>query len=300
MSVMPWPPTRVAQTISCGPSGSWKASHGRLALLDRVAAEDVQRVREALDQQLLHLAVAGEDDERLVGGEEVLDPGQRRARLAARRQPLERVELRQPLGPQRGGDLRLELAEVQRLLAQPGDHVVLGELVLALVVERDRAARPGVLAGSCGSTSDFSRRTKQRAAQVPVDALLRARALEAAGEARAGAELLQAAEDPQLRDQLVRVVHHRRAGQRQPQRAVRQRLRQPPHGLRALGARVLDVVGLVEHERLRAAQLQPHAVRVHDLVVEDRDLGLHRRHAGAVDHRARSGAAASARSRAAS
>ena len=43
-----------------------------------------------------------------------------------------------PLGAQRRGHLRLELAEVQRLLAQPGDHVVLGEPVLALVVERHR------------------------------------------------------------------------------------------------------------------------------------------------------------------
>ena len=54
---------------------------------------------------------------------------------------------------------------------------------------------------------------------MPVDALLGAGALEPALEARAGAELLQAAEDPQLRDQLVRVVHDRRAGQRELERA---------------------------------------------------------------------------------
>ena len=60
-----------------------------------------------------------------------------------------------------------------------------------------------------------------------------------------------------------------------------------PHRLRALGARVLDVVGLVEHERLRPRQRQPRAVGVDDVVVEDRDVGELRRGAGAAHHRDR-------------
>ena len=83
MSVMPWPATRWRrQQLRLA---GLERLHGRLAGGDRVAAEQVQRVGEALDEPLLHLAVAGEDDERLVRGEEVLDPGQRGAALAARR-----------------------------------------------------------------------------------------------------------------------------------------------------------------------------------------------------------------------
>ena len=118
---------------------------------------------------------------------------------------------------------------------------------------------------------------------MPVDALLGARALEAALEARAGAELLEPAEDPQLRDQLVRVVHHRRAGEAELQRVLGQRLGEPADGAGALGRRVLDVVGLVEDQRLGPRDREPLAVRVHDLVVEDRDVGLRDRLAGADD-----------------
>jgi hypothetical protein len=53
--------------------------------------------------------VRGEDDERLLGGQEVVDPGQRRAELAAAREPAQRVELREPLGAQRRLDLGLEV-----------------------------------------------------------------------------------------------------------------------------------------------------------------------------------------------
>ena len=266
MSVMPWPATRVAQTSSCD-SPAWKRLHRGLARADRVAAEQVQRVREALDEPVLHLAVAGEHDERLVGGEEVLDPGERRAALAARGEPAQRVELGEPLGAQRGGDLAVELAQVERLLAQPRDHVLLGQPVLALVVERDRH-RDLALGGELRQHVGLRAAHEAAAAQVPVDPLLGADALEAAGEAGAGAEVLQPAEDPQLRDQLLGVVHHRRAGQREPQRVGRERLRQPAHRLRPLGARVLDVVRLVEHERARAPQREPRAVRVDDVVVD--------------------------------
>ena len=57
-------------------------------------------------------------------------------------------------------------------------------------------------------------------AQVPVQALLGQLAAERARELRARAEVLQAADDAQLGDELLGVVEHRRAGQRQAQPAV--------------------------------------------------------------------------------
>ena len=95
--------------MSCGPPGLLELADGLLARLDLVAAEEVQRVGEALEHRLLDLAVAGEDDERLAGGQEVVDPRQRGVELAARGQALQRAELRQALGPQRRGDLGVEV-----------------------------------------------------------------------------------------------------------------------------------------------------------------------------------------------
>ena len=260
-----------------------EALDGGLARGDRVAAEEVQRVREALDQAVLHRPVPGEDDERLVGGEEVLDPGERRVPLAGGGQPPERVELGEALGAQRGGDLLVELAQVERLLAQPGDHVLLGEPVVALVVERHRH-RDLALGGQLGQDVGLRAADEAAAAQVPVDPLLGADALEAAGEARAGPEVLQPAEDAQLGDQLLGVVHHRGAGEREPERVGRERLGEPPHRLRPLRARVLHVVRLVEHQRLRPAQREPRAMRVDDVVVDDGDVGGGRDGPGAGDH----------------
>ena len=163
---------------------------------------------------------------------------------------------------------------------------MLGLTVLALVVQRHRHDDLA-LGRELGQHVGLQAPDEAAAAQVPVDPLLGAHALEAPREARAAAEVLEPAEHPQLRDQLLGVVHHRRAGQRQPQRVRAQRLGQPPHGLRPLGARVLDVVRLVEHQRRRPPQRQPRAVRVHDVVVDDRDLGRLGDRAGARHDRHR-------------
>ena len=239
----------------------------------------MRRVGEALEHRLLHLDVAGEDDERLARGEEVVDPRQRRGELAARGEPLQRAELREALGAQRRGDPRVELAEVERLLAQPRDHVVLGEAVLALVVERDRhddLALGGQLRQDLGLQSPH----EAAPAQVPVQALLGAVAAELALELRARAEVLQPPEDPQLADELLGVVEHRRAGQREAQAVGRHGGGQPAHRLRALGLRVL-APGATRRRRARAAPAGERlAVGGDDLVVEDRDLGG-RRHGDA-------------------
>src|SRR4051812_22666404 len=53
-------------------------AHRVLARLGRVAAEQVRGVREALEHEVLDLAMAAEHDERLVTRQEVVDPRQRR------------------------------------------------------------------------------------------------------------------------------------------------------------------------------------------------------------------------------
>ena len=107
-----------------------------------------------------------------------------------------------------------------------------------------------------------------------MDALLGAGALEAAGEARAasrtppagrgcaaGRSAPRGGSSPACRS--ARAAARRRAAPSASRRTACVRLR----------ARVLDVVRLVEHQRARASQRQAGAVRVDDLVVEDRDVG---------------------------
>ncbi len=157
---MPWPATRVAQMIR--PALRPGSARRRLAPLDGVVADDVQRLREAAQQVLLDLARAGEDDERLLRLDEVVDPRHRGAELAAGGEAAEHVELGEALGAQGGGDARLELGELQRLLPQPLDDVLLGLPVLALVVERDGDDDLALGRAAGGAPRDFRRRTKQR------------------------------------------------------------------------------------------------------------------------------------------
>ena len=103
--------------------------------------------------------------------------------------------------------------------------------------------------------------------------LLRADAPEAAREARAGAEVLQPADDAQLA-----ISSSAWLSTGVPVSASRSAsggsdVGEPADRLRALRPRVLAVVRLVEHERLRARSARRVAVRVDDLVVEDRDVG---------------------------
>ena len=109
-----------------------------------------------------------------------------------------------------------ELRQVERLRAQPLDHVLLGQPVLALVVERDRHDD---LALGRQLRQHLALQPPHEAAppQVPVQALLGAAPLEPAGEARAGAEVLEAPDARAAGDQLLGVVEDRRAGQREAQ-----------------------------------------------------------------------------------
>jgi hypothetical protein len=140
------------------------------------------------DQQLLHLAVAREDHERLVGGQEVLDPGERRARLAAAASRLSALSCAsrsarsaaaifassspRSSGCSRSHAITSSWASLYSrwLSSATGQH----DLRLGRQLREHLGLQPP---------------HEARAAQVPVDALLGPRALEAAGEARPGAEL---------------------------------------------------------------------------------------------------------------
>ena len=267
-----------------GPAiGLLEGADGGLAPLQRVLAEEMQRVREAGHHRLLDLDVAGEHHQWLLGGEEVLDPRQRRGQLAAGGQALQGAELGQALRAQGGGDLGVELGEVQRLGAQPGDDVALGQPVLGLVVERHRDDHLA-LGRQLGEDLGLEPAHEAGAAHVPVQPLLGDHAAELAGEARAGAELLHAPDDAQLRDELLGVVEHRGPAQRQAQAAGRDGRRQPAHRLGALGLGVLAVVRLVDDERARPLARERPVMRGDHLVVDDRDLGRRRDRAAPVDH----------------
>ena len=273
VSVMPCAATRVAPMSSCGPPARLERRDGRLARGDRVApsrcAASGKRASTASWTSMWRAkTTSGSPDSRKSS-----DPGQRGGELAAGGEPLQRPELREALGAQRRGDPRLELAQVQRLLAQPGDDVLLGEPVLALVGERDRHDDLA-LGRQLGEDLGLQAAHEAAPAQVPVQALLRQLAAELPRELRARAEVLQAPDDAQLADELLGVVEHRRAAEREPQPVGRDGRRQAPHRLRALGLRVLDVVRLVDDERLRRHPRERLAVGGDDLVVEDRDVGV--------------------------
>ena len=134
---MPWAATRVAPTISDGPSWILEGLDRRVAIGQRVDAQKMQRSRKPSEHGLLYLDVACEHDKRLAGGEEVLDPRQRGCELPASGQALERPELGQSLGTQGCRDPRVQLGQVERLRAQPLDHVVLGQAIFGLVGQRD-------------------------------------------------------------------------------------------------------------------------------------------------------------------
>ena len=237
---MPCAATRVGAMMSCGPVGILEARARRRRARRWCRGRAGARAREALEHRLLDLDVAGEDDQRLAGGQEVVDPGQRGVQLAAGGEALERAELGQALGAQRRRDLGVELGEVERLLAQPGDR----RRCSARRYSRSLSSATGhhdlALGRQLGQDLGLQPPHEAAPAQVPVQALLRQRAAELAREARARAEVLQAAEHAQLADELLGVVEHRRAGQRQAQAVGRHSGGQAAHRLGALGLRVLD------------------------------------------------------------
>ena len=227
--MIPWPATSIEQTISwllAPSSGSWKARSAASRATGGVFAEDVQRVREALEQRALDLAMVGEHDQALARGAEVVDPGERRVELAAGGEQLQRVQPHQAFGAQRRRDLRVELVQVQRLALQPRDEVALGEAVLGLVVELDRHdARGSSPAAAAARRPSAAARSSARAGASAGAGARRAprkRLPNCAPEPKSA----KPPEDPQLGDQLGRAVHHGRARQREHEPVARHRRRQ--------------------------------------------------------------------------
>ena len=89
------------------------------------------------------------------------------------------------LGAKRRRDLRVELAQVQRLAAKPRHEVALGEPVLGLVVELDRHHRAG-LGGQLRQHVGLQAPREAARAQMPVQAQVRVGTAKAPAELRAG------------------------------------------------------------------------------------------------------------------
>ena len=200
-----------------------------------------------------------------------MDPRERGVQLAACRQQLQRVEAHEPLRAQGRGHLRVELAQVQRARAQPGDHVALREPVLRLVVELDWYHRAR-LGRQLGQHVGLQAPGEAARAQVPVQAYVCVGSLEAAAELGSRAEVGEAPDDAQLRDQLGRAVHHGRARQCEHEAVARDCACQARDCLGALGGSVLAVVRLIQHERSRGDGRERLSACGEDVVVDDRDV----------------------------
>ena len=107
-----------------------------------------------------------------------------------------------------------------------------------------------------------------------MQAVVATRGAEAAREARAAAEVLEASEHPQLGHELLGAVQDRRAGEAQAESVRGQPLRELERRLGAPGPGVLHVVRLVQDQRAQAARGEPRGVGLEDVVVQHHDVGL--------------------------
>ena len=228
------PATRLEQTISRGPSGSWKAwtaasRSSALSAPTTCSASGSARPPSPGSRGGGRRPRAAPRTARKSSIQAITGPSLPRAASRA-----QRVELGEPLGAQGRLDLALELGQLERLLLQPGDDVALGQPVLLLVLQRHRDDDLALL-GQLRQHVLLQAPHEAGAAQVPVDALLGAGALEAALEARAGAELLSR---PRIRSCAISSSGWFITGvpvSADLQRVLGQLLGQPPHRPRALG-----------------------------------------------------------------
>ena len=160
VSVMPCDAAFIEQTISCGPSSSWKASTALLAALGRVGAEDVQRRRGSARARACWVATCSANT--TSGSPEARkSPIQASAvgQLAVHRELAQVVEPHQLLGAQRGGDLRVERAQVERQRLEPARSRRARRSRYSCSLESSTGTVSWRLAGSWGSTCSFVRRT---------------------------------------------------------------------------------------------------------------------------------------------
>ena len=141
------------------------------------------------------------------------------------------------------------------------------------------------LAGSCGSTSLFRRRTKQRRR--------RCQCRRSSDSSPRNLRVNCAPEPKSSRRPMTRSCATSSSAWLSTGVPLSASFSPPsttdaasaPHRLRALGLRVLDVVRLVDDERARPQPPQHLAVGGDDLVVEDRDVGGRRDRHAALDER---------------
>ena len=219
VSVMPWPATRVAQTSSCD-SPAWKAwTAASRAVIEsrpsRCSASGKRSTSRSCISRCPANTTSGSSEARKSSIHASAAPPL--PREASRRSALScaRRSARSAAATLRSSSRRSSGCSRSQAITSCSASRYSRSLSSATGTATWR------LAGSCGQHVGLGAAHEAAPPQVPVDPLLRADALEAAGEARARAEVLQPADDPQLRDQLLGVVHHRRAGEREPQRVGR-------------------------------------------------------------------------------
>ena len=260
------------------PVGLLERLHRRLARGRRVAAEQVRGVGEAREHRLLHLDVAGEDDERLAGLR-----GSRRS-TPAPRASLPRAASRCSV-PSCARRSARSVAAIFALSSRRSSGCVRSQAMTSSsasrysrsLVERDRHDDLA-LGRQLRQHLGLQPAHEAAPAQVPVQALLRQLAAEAC--ARTARPSRSRSRRPMTRSCETSSSAWLSTGvplsaSRSP--SVDDRVGEPPHRLRALGLRVLDVVRLVDDERARPQPPERLAVRGDDLVVEDRDLAGRRR-----------------------
>ena len=232
VSVMPCAATRVAPTISCGPSRSLERprrsprARSSASRPSRCSASGKRSSTACWTSRWRAKTTSGSPEARKSWIQ------RQRARRACRARPAAGAS---PSCARRSARsvAAIFAFSSQRSSGCSRSHSItslLGEAVLALVVERDRHDDAGAWPAAGAAPRPSSRRTKQRRRRCQCRRSSVELALELAGEARARAEVLQAADDPQLADELLGVVEDRRAGQREAQPVGRD-------GLGAAGAR---------------------------------------------------------------
>ena len=162
VSVMPCAATRVAPTMSCGPSGRWNARTAssrspRASAPSRCAASGKRSSTARWMSTWRAKTTSGSPDSRksaihCSAALSLPRAARRWSVVSCARRSARSVAAMRALSSERSSGCSRSQAI----------DVLLGEPVLALVVERDRAPRRAASAGSWGRTSLFSRRTKQR------------------------------------------------------------------------------------------------------------------------------------------
>ena len=159
VSVMPWPATRVAQTISCGPSGSWKAS----TAASRCWIESRPRMCSASGKRSTSSSCTSRWPAKTTSGSSEARKSSIQASAAlALPRAASRLSALSCASRSARSAAAIFASSSPRSSGCSRSHAITSSW--ASLYSRWLSSATGsttcVLAGSCGSTSDFSRRTK--------------------------------------------------------------------------------------------------------------------------------------------